>query len=88
METLLLLKRTRFQLSQTDAGNQNMNVKEIEIAITRLSPGDLAEFSSWFADHRAKVWDGQIGRDLDAGRLDTVIRDVDAEYDADKAKPL
>ena len=65
-----------------------MSVKEIEIAITKLSPRDLAEFSAWFADYRAKAWDGQIGRDLDAGRLDTVIRDVDAEYDAGKAKPL
>lgn len=65
-----------------------MSVKEIEKAITRLSAEDLAEISAWIADYRAKIWDEQIERDLEAGRLDAHLEEVDAEYKAGKAKPL
>lgn len=58
-----------------------MSVKEIENAITRLSAEDLTELSAWFADYQAKIWDEQIERDLDAGRLDALLDEVDAEYD-------
>ena len=65
-----------------------MSVKEIEKAITQLSPERLAELSAWFADYQATIWDEQIERDLDAGRLDALLEEVDAEYAAGKAKPL
>jgi len=65
-----------------------MSVKEIENAITQLSPPELAELSAWFADYQAKVWDEQIERDLDAGRLDALLEEVDEEYEAGEAKPL
>lgn len=65
-----------------------MSVQEIEKAITQLTPEELAELSAWFADYQAKVWDEQIERDLDAGRLDALLKEVDAEYEADQAKPL
>jgi len=65
-----------------------MSVKEIENAITQLSPEELAELSAWLADYQAKVWDKQIERDLDAGRLDALFEEVDEEYEAGEAKPL
>ncbi len=65
-----------------------MSVQEIEAAITRLSAEDRAELAEWFANHQADVWDEQIERDLHAGRLDAVLRQADAEYEAGKAKPL
>lgn len=65
-----------------------MSVKEIEKAITQLSPEELAELSAWLADYQAKVWDEQIERDLDAGRLDALLKEVDEEYEAGEAKPL
>lgn len=58
-----------------------MNVKEIEDAITRLSPEELVELSTWLADYQAEVWDEQIERDLEVGRLDTLLKEVDAEYE-------
>ncbi len=58
-----------------------MNVEEIEDAITRLSPEELAELSTWLADYQAKVWDEQIERDLEAGRLDALLEEVSAEYE-------
>ena len=65
-----------------------MSVKEIEAAITKLSPSDLAELAAWFADYHNQKWDQQIERDLDEGRLDNFLSEVEAEYQAGEAKPL
>ena len=65
-----------------------MSIQEIEAAITKLSAEDLAILASWFAEYRAQTWDKQIERDLDAGRLDALLAEVDAEYEAGQAKPL
>jgi hypothetical protein len=46
------------------------SVKEIESAVTRLSPEDLSAFRSWFADFDAEAWDRQFEKDVAAGRLD------------------
>ena len=34
-----------------------MSVKELEKAISQLSAGELAKFSSWFDEFRAEAWD-------------------------------
>lgn len=65
-----------------------MSVTEIEAAITKLASGDLAELMSWLEAYHAKVWDKQIADDLDSGRLDTLLADVDREYEAGLAEPL
>lgn len=65
-----------------------MRVKEIENAITKLSNSELTRFATWFADYHARVWDDQIERDLDTGKLDTLLKKVDHEFDAGNAKPL
>lgn len=65
-----------------------MSVKEIEMAITQLSANDLAELMAWLEAYHAHVWDKQIEEDLEAGRLDAVLADVDKEYQAGLAKPL
>lgn len=65
-----------------------MSVQEIENAITKLSPADLAEFAAWFADYQHQQWDRQIERDLETGRLDRFLSEMEVEYKAGKAKPL
>ena len=65
-----------------------MSVTEIEAAITKLASGDLAELMSWLENYHAKVWDKQVADDLESGRLDTVLADVDREYEAGLADPL
>ncbi len=65
-----------------------MSIGELESAVTQLSSSDLAQFASWFAEFHAQSWDEQIECDLEAGRLDTLLNEVDAEYAAGKAKPL
>jgi len=69
-------------------GVKNMGVKETALAITQLPAKDLAELAAWFADYTAEMWDKQIEQDLKAGRLDTLLKEVDAEYEAGLSQPL
>jgi len=59
-----------------------MSVQEIEAAISQLPARDLTKLMSWRAEHHARVWDKQIERDLEAGRLDALLAEVDKEYEA------
>lgn len=65
-----------------------MSVKEIQRAIAQLPPKDLLELASWLADYRHQVWDKQIEDDLEAGKLDGLLAQVDQECHGGLAKPL
>ncbi|MBI2433296.1 MAG: hypothetical protein HYV26_10530 [Candidatus Hydrogenedentes bacterium] len=65
-----------------------MGVKEIERAITELSPVELAELAAWIENYQAQQWDKQIEEDLEAGRLDALLKQVDKEYEAGLSEPL
>lgn len=65
-----------------------MSVTEIEAAIARLSPVELAELMAWLGSYRAQVWDEEIEKDLEAGRLDALLAEVDREYEQGLAGPL
>jgi len=45
-------------------------IQEIETAIRRLPPNDLAAFRAWFAEFDAAMWDREFEEDVAAGRLD------------------
>jgi hypothetical protein len=65
-----------------------MSVKEIEAAITQLPAAELVELVTWLEEYHAKVWDSQIEHDLEAGRLDALLAEIDEEYEAGLAQPL
>lgn len=65
-----------------------MTIKEIEAAITQLPAKELAELMAWLQEYHAQAWDKQIGDDLEAGRLDALLAEVDKEYEAGLAQPL
>jgi hypothetical protein len=65
-----------------------MTIKEIETAIGRLSIGDLTELMAWLENYHAQMWDRQIEEDLEAGRLDALLHEVDEEYEAGLSQPL
>jgi len=65
-----------------------MSVTEIEAAIAELPNEDLAELNNWLESHHATIWDKQIEDDLEAGRLDALLAEVDKEYAAGLASPL
>jgi len=68
--------------------NIPMSVQEIETAITRLPVRDVTELMSWLAEFHALSWDKQIEYDLDSGKLDALLAEVDKEYEAGLAQPL
>ena len=67
---------------------KELDVEQIEKAITQLPPKKLAELMSWLEDYHAQVWEKQIEEDLATGRLDKVLAEVEEEYAAGLAKPL
>jgi hypothetical protein len=66
----------------------DMGIKQIERAIAELPAKDLAELMSWLEDYHAQVWDKRIEEDLEAGRLDALLAEVDEEYEAGLTQPL
>jgi hypothetical protein len=65
-----------------------MGIKEIEKAIVQLPAKDLDKLTDWLEDYRAQMWDEQIEKDLEAGRLDALLAEVDEEYEAGSSQPL
>lgn len=65
-----------------------MSITEIETAITRLPAAEVDKLMTWLEEYRARVWDKQIADDLDAGRLDGLLAEVEQEIEAGMAKPL
>ena len=54
-------------------------VEEIERAVERLPPQELARFQQWYALFDAERFDSRIERDAAAGRLDTLAETALAE---------
>ncbi len=65
-----------------------ITVKDLEKAVTDLSPEQLAEFRTWFDSFDAARWDRQIEGDEKTGKLDRVAEKALGEYRKGKAKPL
>ena len=65
-----------------------MDVKEIETAIAQLPPAQVAELADWFDAFRARLWDQQIERDLNSGRLQGVLDEAREDLEAGRCKPL
>lgn len=47
-----------------------ITIKEIEKAVTELSPEQLAEFRAWYEEFDAALWDRQLEVDETSGKLD------------------
>ncbi len=65
-----------------------MSISEIESAIAQLSPSEIARLAEWFQEFQAQAWDRQIERDVQSGRLDSLIDQADAEFHAGDYRPL
>ena len=63
-------------------------IEQLEQRIESLSPQDLTRFRAWFLEFDARVWDAQIEADAKAGKLDGLINEALADYEAGKAREL
>ena len=65
-----------------------MSVQELESAISKLPPDQLAALGEWFDEYRADAWDRQIERDAKTGRLDALVGEARADIAAGRTRPL
>jgi len=63
-------------------------IEHIEQQIESLSAEELAVFRRWYAAFDADAWDRQIAEDAAAGKLDSVVAEARADYNAGKAREL
>ena len=63
-------------------------IEEIEEQIQRLSREEFAELREWFLEQDWKAWDAQIEADSKAGKLDRLVSEAKAEYDAGRTRKL
>ena len=63
-------------------------VKEIEDAISHLSPEEFKAFRIWFDEYENQQWDSQFEKDVESGRLDNIAQEALKEYDAGNCSDL
>jgi hypothetical protein len=63
-------------------------VKELQAAVSRLSPQELARFREWFEEFEAKMWDEQFENDVKSGKLDHLAEQAIADLRAGNCKEL
>jgi hypothetical protein len=63
-------------------------VTEIQQAINKLSPAEQRRLARWFEEALEDAWDAQIGKDIQAGRLDALVARAEADIAAGRVKPL
>jgi hypothetical protein len=57
-------------------------IEDIEKAVTKLTPEQLAKFRAWFEDYDARMFDEKIERDAKAGKLDALVAKTRANHKA------
>lgn len=63
-------------------------VAEIQQAITRLPVAEQRQLAHWFGEFLEDAWDARIEEDINAGRLDHLIAQAEADLAAGRVKPL
>jgi len=57
-------------------------IEDIEKAVERLSPADLAKFRAWFEEFDARAFDDKIERDAKSGKLDKPMAEARTNHAA------
>jgi len=63
-------------------------IEKVEQEIQALSPEELAQFRAWSLEYDWAIWDRQIERDAEAGRLDDLAARALRDHSAGKTTPL
>jgi hypothetical protein len=62
--------------------------EDIEKAVERLAPDELARFRAWFEVFDAERFDAALERDVRAGKLDALAEEALAEHRAGRSREL
>ena len=60
---------------------------EVEEAISHLPDEQLRQFRQWFHDFDQALWDRQMERDVQAGKLDAILSEARGDYSSGNSKP-
>ena len=63
-------------------------IERIEREVQALSAEELAQFRAWFLEYDWAIWDRQIERDAEAGRLDDLAARALRDHAAGKTTPI
>lgn len=63
-------------------------VEDIERAIKKLPPEELARLRAWFEAFEAERFDTRIAQDIATGKLDALADEALAAFRAGRARPL
>jgi hypothetical protein len=65
-----------------------MTVEDLEKAIAKLRPNELARFRTWFEEFDAARFEEKIERDARAGKLDRLADEAVADFRKGRAREL
>ena len=65
-----------------------MTIEDLENAVSKLPPDQLAKFRDWFEAFDAARFDQKIERDAKAGKLDRLAEQALAEFRKGRAREL
>ena len=65
-----------------------MDIQEIESAISKLPPAQVAELAGWFEQFHAQLWDNQIEQDIRNGRLNSLLDEAARDLDSGNCESL
>ncbi len=65
-----------------------MTIEDIEKAVAKLPPKDLARFRAWFEEFEAARFDRKIERDAASGKLDRLADEAIADFRKGRAREL
>jgi hypothetical protein len=63
-------------------------LEDIEKAVTKLAPAELAKFRAWFDAFDAARFDERLERDAESGKLDQLADKARADFRAGRAREL
>jgi hypothetical protein len=63
-------------------------VEDIEKAVSKLPPEELARFRAWFEEFEAARFDRKIERDAQGGELDRLADEAIADFRNGRAREL
>ena len=61
-----------------------MSIEEIEKAVAKLGPHELAKFRAWFEEFDSARFDEKIERDAKSGKLDKLAGQAIADFRNDR----
>ncbi len=65
-----------------------MTIEDLEKAVSKLPPDELARFRTWFEEFEAARFDNKIERDAKAGKLDRLAEQAIADFRSGRAHEL